>query len=578
VTIALAVPWCPWIPERVESMNRLRAALGVSQDEKANRLLMPYREFTDRAPNDEWSEKVWEWLSTTSAEWCLQLQEDALVAPNFWPALHAILEALPEDADVVGLQVPHRAAPSLAREGVRLFTTADALIGVGYVVRRSALFDFLIWRGTQLRAGWRKPVPPKNLPELTEDTLLGVWCLATGRRIYHPIPTIVDHDVSMQSVWGNDDHPNRVATVRWDGDLGNALKRWTPADLEVPAWWCGDQFKHPGDVLRRAAIPHLGRFYDATPLLALKWVEGFTTADFQRARVDTGASELRRLAHAERGRHDFKALATALVCTPIRGKPAPEHQRSMIQLVHDEAIELLDPTDVVALKSLQETLVLTRSRHARAVVESGSDVGIQVDGDVSCESGMIRRMVAAVMAGKDIVCAPYPRRDGVHFESVAQHDPLGRPPESRAYRYDMKLLPDAPKFKAIDELGAYLLEKGEADGCVEVESMPIGCSVIRRTVFERMIEAYRGELEIDDELEGVRAPLVLLFMVKLRDRKLVHDDVAFLERARAIGIKVHAYFGPGSPATHHGTHAFAGNVASFGLYRVEGDRAAPPAT
>jgi hypothetical protein len=545
-SIALAVPWCPWIPERVESMKRLRAALGITA------MAMPssipddgYREFTDKAPNDQWSEAVWTWLATsTRADWCLQLQEDALVAPNFWPALAAFLWDLPKSADLVGLQVPHHAAPALARDGVRRFTTADMLIGVGYLVRRTALAEFLSWRDA-LREGWRTPVPPQGLPSLTEDTMLAVWAMTTGRRIWHPIPTLVDHDTSMRSVWGNDAAANRRSLVTWrDCDLDVKT-------LEDPRTW------------NRGPVPHLGRFYDATPAMALRWIPGFTSADYQRARADNGLPEIRRLGHAERGRASFKPLATALLCTPTRGQPHPEHQRTVIQLVRDEAIELLEPVDLLGVRCLSDDLVRTRSRHARAVVEAGVDVAIFLDDDVSCEPGLLRRMVACVMTGgRDIVCAPYPRRQGIDFAAVAAPDPLGRPPESRAYRYNMALLPGVATVED-------LLAQVEPDGCVEVEAIPIGCAVIRRSVFDRMIEAYRAELEWLDDFDGAAAPCVALFMLTLEGGKLVGEDFSFLRRARAVGLKVHAYFGPGSPATHHGEHAFRGDLGAFGILRTE---------
>jgi hypothetical protein len=86
--------------------------LDLDDDDRLHQL------FTERVPNPVWSEAMWRWSAETTAEWCLFLQDDASVAPNFWPILRAILNALPEDADVLGLQITHPACPNLAEEGV----------------------------------------------------------------------------------------------------------------------------------------------------------------------------------------------------------------------------------------------------------------------------------------------------------------------------------------------------------------------------------------------------------------------------------------------------------------------------
>jgi hypothetical protein len=90
-------------------MNRLRDALGVCDMNTAPPELVAYTELTDRAPNAVWSESMWTWGVTRNADWFLTLQDDASVAPNFWPILRAILEALPGGAEVLGLQVTHPA-------------------------------------------------------------------------------------------------------------------------------------------------------------------------------------------------------------------------------------------------------------------------------------------------------------------------------------------------------------------------------------------------------------------------------------------------------------------------------------
>jgi hypothetical protein len=95
--------------------------------------------------------------------------------------------------------------------------------------------DFLLWR-QELRQG--------AVESVTEDTLLGCFCLSTGHRIWHPIPTIIDHDTSIESTYGNEAHEHRRPSVTWkDSVLADAGEFWRPR-----------------------SVPHLGRFYASTPV------------------------------------------------------------------------------------------------------------------------------------------------------------------------------------------------------------------------------------------------------------------------------------------------------------------------
>ena len=162
-TLALALPSCPWIPERAASRERLHEALGLL-DEQPEGIEIIWREFTEKAPNDVWSESVFTWLAEQDVDYCVQIQEDAEIPENFWKILVAILESLPPEADMLGAHVCSPLTPALVEEDVRLFSTADALVGVCWAVRGETMREFVEWRRTQLNDGWRTPVPPKGLP------------------------------------------------------------------------------------------------------------------------------------------------------------------------------------------------------------------------------------------------------------------------------------------------------------------------------------------------------------------------------------------------------------------------------
>lgn len=216
-TIATAIPHTPWVQARVDSMTRLRKELLASYGPEW--ATAPYREFTDREPNTVWAEKLWRWLVSTGADWCLQLQDDVEVAPNFWPALRAMLGALPPEAGIVGLTSVHpMASLEIARRGDRWYRTPSQLVGWAYVLRRPALERFLMWRASM-----------PAVERMNEDEQIATFAVNIGATIWHPTPAICDHDTSIASSYDNDRCTMRRPTVTW--------RSYQAGDLESLEWW-----------------------------------------------------------------------------------------------------------------------------------------------------------------------------------------------------------------------------------------------------------------------------------------------------------------------------------------------------
>lgn len=271
-TIALAIPHTPWISERAKSMARLRAQLangspfevvGPSAKPKRDsraRTFVPhpdevknvregfaeldrgegialtpqevdrwaetdhYREFTDKAPNQVWSVEMWRWMLETGAEFCLTVQDDALAAPCFWPALRAMLTQLPR-GHLLGLSGVHPMAAEVARRGHRWYRTTSWIIGWAYGLWREDLEDFLDWRTSDEGEAFTAAIAPNG-----EDAVLNHWTGTIAKRdVWHPVPTVVDHDVSIDSSYDNDDHGHRRPWVTWH--------RYAEADLVRPEFW-----------------------------------------------------------------------------------------------------------------------------------------------------------------------------------------------------------------------------------------------------------------------------------------------------------------------------------------------------
>lgn len=255
-TISLSISHTPWVPERVESLARLSAQL-----EEAGWPLTSHVDVEQgAAPNWQWSGRMWLGAVEMGADWCLFLQDDVTVCPGFTAWIRAMVHAVEGCDGAICLEVVHPAAQVVAAAGHSWFTTRDGLVGCGYLLRRDLLREFLAWREPRLdrvREG-------DNGRPVNEDTLLGLWHLITGRRVLHPLPTPIDHDVELASTYpGNEMHANRRPLVRWDTFAGKAPGEppRAPPDGTDPAWWARylwpkrDQFGAAGEI-----APHLGIF------------------------------------------------------------------------------------------------------------------------------------------------------------------------------------------------------------------------------------------------------------------------------------------------------------------------------
>lgn len=217
VSIALAIPHTPWVPERVESIGRLLTALDHTSHED---VCVDVHCFSDRESNRVWSQKLFRWALDTCASHLLQLQDDAIVAPQFWPVLHAMIEAQP--GRIIGLEATHPLVPVQHRAGRRWYRD-HWLIGVGYVFPRPLLAQFVAWCRDN----------PERVANTNEDSLISEWSRESKIDIWHPIPTIIDHDIGVPSTYGNDGHHEwsmyRRPLVTW-------REVDTPA-LATPDYW-----------------------------------------------------------------------------------------------------------------------------------------------------------------------------------------------------------------------------------------------------------------------------------------------------------------------------------------------------
>lgn len=362
--------------------------------------------------------------------------------------------------------------------------------------------------------------------------MIGLWCATTGRKVYHPLPTIVDHDVNLVSTYGNDNHENRRSTVRWD-------------------------IKKPREGALQTRIPHMGCFYESTPHNARAHVrnaaedEDFADARFRELLADNGRSELRKLHYAKKARSNRVGHNSIFIATPTRGSVHPEYSASVWRILRDEELDADSCFEVEDVQVWSADLVRVRSRYVTYFLQStGADRLLFLDSDVTVPTIAIRGMLSAMASGeKHFVACPYPRRDGVDWARVKKN--LELPAEAVAYRYSINCLND--------QIAVF------RDGTAEVKEVPLGCAMISREGLEMMTDAYRSSLSFRDD-KG--ADSVALFQLILDGMNLYSEDYSFCRRWREIGLKVWAYFGTGSPVDHWGEHRYRGALEAFRMRRT----------
>jgi len=222
ISIALAIPHTPWVPERVDSYQRLYADLlvGENKDRGCGGTPFAFCTFQERESNRVWSQKLFRWALESGASHLLQLQDDAMVAPRFWSILRAMIEAQP--TRIIGLEATHPLTPVQHRAGRRWYRD-HWLIGVGYVIPCWQLERYVEWCERH----------PERVAKTNEDSLLSEWSYEDGVDIWHPIPTIIDHDIGLPSTYKNDGHYEYSMYRR-------PLVTWRDVDspaLEDAAYW-----------------------------------------------------------------------------------------------------------------------------------------------------------------------------------------------------------------------------------------------------------------------------------------------------------------------------------------------------
>lgn len=247
-----------------------------------------------------------------------------------------------------------------------------------------------------------------------------------------------------------------------------------------------------------------------------------------------------------------------VVYTPVYGNPETAQVRlafhqSVFSFARDVNITWLESRHFVNVSELSEA----RNRAARMALAVPTMTHLlSWDEDVAgdklgiCLGGMLA-------SGHPIVGVPYAKKVFHWDRVVARARELAATPEkitrdaleAAAYDYAYRL---TPRFAG---------EPIDAHSCVRVDGVAAGFMLVSRAALERMTAHYAEECAYKSSYDGIDT--VGLFMEMIVDRALLRDDLAFCERATAIGIPTHLYLGDGAPLDHYGSFAFRGQARAL---------------
>ena len=210
--VALGIIHAAHVPGREAQLDRLLCTLNDT-----TRPIIDERIHSVRETPREWARRSWNWALMTGADFSVILNDDVIVAPMFWPALYAMLEVFPRRT-VLGLGTVDPAQEEAFKRGERWLNNGHGVVGWAVGMRREEI-QLLVDEEARLPADHRSSGHDEcrpDCPHWHEDSWTNEVLAKHQIPVWHPIPSIVQHDVSLPSLYGNDHHKTRTAPVTWD--------------------------------------------------------------------------------------------------------------------------------------------------------------------------------------------------------------------------------------------------------------------------------------------------------------------------------------------------------------------------
>jgi hypothetical protein len=215
----IGVAHAAFIPERRETVTRL-----------VDELKFPVTvcDSLKREHASVWARRLWEWAAQVQAEndcHVVCLNDDVKPHPDFVNVARAMVTAVPDKVISLHTSVPE--APALAKKGAH-WLSCYWLTGPGYILPPGTARSLL---------NWMDAAPREFLEAVNEDVMGIQWAWSNQQPIWGCIPALVQHDVSVASTLGYDDHPMRQSCVPWDDEM------FAEQDMTDPTFWTPKGYK-----------------------------------------------------------------------------------------------------------------------------------------------------------------------------------------------------------------------------------------------------------------------------------------------------------------------------------------------
>lgn len=357
VKLAIVIAHPVWDERRHEMMARLEAEL-IPQCEAHGVALVVHKHLHADSHLPGVLEAIDLGLRTGAAH-LMTLPDDAVLTRDFVRVALAMIAARPDD--ILDCVSNHPEAPAALAKGADWYSTIGGSIMIGGIMRAERWRCYLEWRERAIA----------DDAFVAIDDGLNMWATQLREPIYKPLPSPVQHDLSLGSLNGNADQEPLCRTSQVFAADGLAEKDWH------------------GDVIvlgRTFGMQHWNALYCLKP----------------------EAWDLEAVYHAHRQGEPVSATPHVLIATPAYQATEMPMRRSRDLVVEDLSMHGIS---VTVMETPGDSLV-TRGRHAlqHEFLASIATHLLQWDHDISVDDpACVRRMLES---GHDVIGGAYPFRDG----------------------------------------------------------------------------------------------------------------------------------------------------------------------
>jgi len=497
----IVVTTAPWAPERDAMVERLRAQL-VPECQALDTGVCFHRgdQAKDHVGNytDALRTAITLARAQRDATHITLLPDDAILVPHFVESLTRLIEHRPDDQ--LCLVSNHPGARKAYDAGAVGYYTECGSILFGGTMRIDAWEAYLAWRESTLTA------------TLSFDHGVNVWSLLRNVACFKPLPSLCEHDTSLDSMLGNQwqEEDEKVRVLRHS-------QVWQPdVDLRQMDW------RERGDT------PTLGRTFKGQ-----HW-------DIVRS-CKPEAWDIEAMYEAERG-GPVSDTPHVMIVVPMFGEPAQILAKTDAgrRAVKEDLLE--HGVDVTEMRTPGDSLVQRmRQRVMHAFLKSPCTHLLWWDADIECLTPTsVREMIER---GNDVTAGAYPFKDttGRVVCNIRRED-------FEAGRVGMR------------------------GGCMEVLDAGTGFMLVTRRVHVELAQAHPELLHLSLNHDDRDEPLWALYDTSIEDRQYLSEDYQLCRLWQRHGGKVYIYV----PAKfkHWGIYGYEGSLEQQWQMKLETKQAA----